>query len=246
MKRRLLPSIALVLVATASLFTASLAAPAPRQEPAGSCLVELKRLDPTIRIDVRYATRNNFMHMQLYPQARAFLQKPAAEALVRAHRFLKKKGFGIVLLDGYRPWRITKLMWDRSSDAWRKGGYVADPARGSRHNRGCAADVTMFDLKSGKEVEMPTPYDDFTTKAHAHAPSASAKARAHRTLLQEAMLGQGFLALPEEWWHFDFQDWKRYPILDVDFDAVKAPPAAPAPASPLPGASPSPTAQPAP
>lgn len=209
--------------------------PVLRDPSAARDLVELDHLDPSIHLDIRYATKDNFMRSTLYPQARAFLRKPAADALVRANRFLKAKGLGIVVFDGYRPWRITRLMWERASEAWRKGGYVADPANGSRHNRGCAVDLTLYDLKTGREVEMPTPYDDFTTRAHAHAKVASPLARTHRALLQQAMTAQGFVILPEEWWHFDYHDWKRFPLLDVDFADIPAPgsPADPSP-SPLP------------
>lgn len=189
-------------------------------------LVELVTLDPTIRLDVQYATAQNFLGVPLYKEARAFLQRPAAEALVRVHRALAAKGLGLLVFDGYRPWRVTKYMWDHARPEWRSGSYVADPAKGSRHNRGCAVDLTMYDLATGKPVEMPTPYDDFHKQAHAYATNVTARAKANRTLLQKAMLAEGYLILDEEWWHFDYKDYRRYGILDVDFKDVpsKAPP----------------------
>lgn len=183
-------------------------------------LVELVKLDPTIHLDIRYATKDNFLGVPLYKQARAFMQKPAAEALVRANRALHKQGLGLLVYDGYRPWRATKFMWDHSRPEWRSGGYVADPNKGSRHNRGCAVDLTLYDLKTGKALEMPTGYDDFHVQAHAEATDVSPRARANRTTLQKAMLAQGFQILPEEWWHFDYKDYRDYGILDIDFSSI--------------------------
>lgn len=183
-------------------------------------LVELITLDPSIRLDIRYATADNFLKVPLYREARAFLQRPAAEALVRVHHALATRGLGVMVYDAYRPWRVTRFMWDRSRPEWRAGGYVADPAKGSRHNRGCAVDLTLFSRETGAPLEMPTPYDDFHAQAHAHASNVTAHARAHRETLQQAMLAQGFRILEEEWWHFDYKDYPHYGILDVGFDAV--------------------------
>lgn len=187
-------------------------------------LVELIILDPTLRLDVRYATTNNFLGTVLYKQARAFLQRPAAEALVRVQRGLARNGLGLMVFDGYRPWGITKLMWDRARPEWRSGSYVADPAKGSRHNRGCAVDLTLCDLVTGKPLEMPTPYDDFHVQAHAFAQNVPARARANRAILQKAMLAEGYRILDEEWWHFDYKDYPRYGILDVDFARIPVKP----------------------
>src|SRR3712207_2736438 len=128
-------------------------------------LVELRKLDRTIKLDVRYATANNFAGRAVYKEARAFLQRPAAEALVRAHRALKKHGYGLLVFDGYRPWRVTKLFWEITPED--KKQFVADPAKGSRHNRGCAVDLTLYDLRTKREVEMPSGYDEMTERAHA-------------------------------------------------------------------------------
>ena len=190
-------------------------------------LVEVVTLDPTIVLDVRYATNDNVAGRRLYPSARAFLQGPAADALVRVHQALAADGLGIVVLDAYRPWRVTKALWDATAPERR--GFVADPARGSRHNRGAAVDVTLFDRASGTPVAMPSAYDDFSERAYPTYAGGDAPARAQRDRLRAAMEREGFFVHPSEWWHFDYKDWADYPILDVPFDAVDGMPA-PAPA----------------
>src|SRR2546427_9167114 len=123
-------------------------------------LVELIKLDPTIKLDIRYATKNNFLGRPVYKQARAFLQRPAAEALLRVNQTLRKQGYGLIIHDGYRPWYVTKIFWDATPED--KKIFVADPTKGSRHNRGCAVDLSLFDLKTGQEVKMPSEYDEMT------------------------------------------------------------------------------------
>ena len=179
-------------------------------------LVELVKLDPTIKLDIRYATTNNFLGTPLYTQARAFLQRPAAEALVRANRELKAQGYGLIIHDGYRPWYVTEIFWKATPDD--KKIFVANPARGSNHNRGCAVDLSLYDLQTGKEVEMPSGYDEMTKRAYADYPGGTAEERARRALLRHAMEKQGFLVNPDEWWHFDYKDWKRYPIQNARFE----------------------------
>jgi D-alanyl-D-alanine dipeptidase len=179
-------------------------------------LLELVELDPTIKLDIRYATSNNFLGTSVYTQARAFLQRPAAEALLRAHRELKAQGYGLIIHDGYRPWYVTKIFWDATPDD--KKIFVADPAEGSRHNRGCAVDLSLYDLKTGKEVKMPSGYDEMTDRAFADYAGGTADERARRALLRQAMEKQGFTVYPQEWWHFDYKDWKQYPILNVKFE----------------------------
>jgi D-alanyl-D-alanine dipeptidase len=181
-------------------------------------LVELVKLDSTIKLDIRYATGNNFMGRQMYPEARAFLQRPAAEALVRAHRVLKRHGYGLLVFDGYRPWSVTKAFWDSTPPAQRM--YVADPAKGSRHNRGCAADVSLYELQTGREVKMPSEYDDFTRRASPDYGGGTKEQRRARDLLRKVMEGEGFTVNPGEWWHFDYKDWERYRILNVPFDEI--------------------------
>lgn len=186
--------------------------PGPFRKPD---LVELIKLDPTIRLDIRYATANNFLGRAVYTEARAFLQRPAAEALVRAHHTLRKQGYGLIIHDGYRPWAVTKIFWDATPED--KKVFVADPAKGSRHNRGCAVDLSMVDLKTGKVVEMPSAYDEMSERSHINYAGGSNEARRLRDLLRAAMEAEGFAVYEPEWWHYDYKDWQMYPILDLRF-----------------------------
>jgi D-alanyl-D-alanine dipeptidase len=206
----------------AELRQAALAAEPPREEakrPAD--LVELVTLDPTIRLDVRYASERNFLGVPVYTQARAFLQRPAAEALVTAHRELRAHGYGVLVHDAYRPWTVTKIFWDAVPDD--KRGFVADPATGSRHNRGCAVDLTLYSLRRGRPVVMPSLYDEMSERAAADYPGGTAAQRRRRDLLRRVMERHGFTVLAHEWWHFDFRDWREYPILDLPFEEIPAP-----------------------
>ena len=178
-------------------------------------LVELITVDNTIKLDIRYATDNNFVGRAVYPEARAFLQKPAAKAVVDVHRKLKKKGLGVVIFDGYRPWTITKLFWDVVPADKRK--FVADPAKGSKHNRGCAVDLSIYDLKTGALVEMPSGYDEFTERASPDYTGGTEQQRANRELLRKLMEDEGFTVNPNEWWHFDYKNWQDYAIYDISF-----------------------------
>jgi zinc D-Ala-D-Ala dipeptidase len=182
-------------------------------------LVELTTIDPTIKLDIRYATTNDFLGTPLYTQARAFLQRPAAEALVRAHRELKAQGYGLIIHDGYRPWYVTKIFWDATPND--KKIFVANPAEGSRHNRGCAVDLSLYDLQTGKEVKMPSGYDEMTERAYADYTGGTAEERARRAILKQAMEKQGFVVNPTEWWHFDYKDWKQYAIGNIPFDQIR-------------------------
>ena len=179
-------------------------------------LVELVKLDPTIKLDIRYATTNNFLGTPVYTQARAFLQRPAAEALLRAHHELKSRGYGLIIHDGYRPWYVTKIFWEATPDD--KKIFVADPAKGSVHNRGCAVDLSLYDLKTGKEVKMPSGYDEMTERAFPDYAGGTEGERALREVLRHTMEAQGFTVNAKEWWHFDYKDWKQYPILNVRFE----------------------------
>jgi kynurenine formamidase/D-alanyl-D-alanine dipeptidase len=183
-------------------------------------LVELIALDPTIKLDIHYARQDNFTGAPVYTEARAFLQRPAAEALVRANRTLHPKGYGLLVFDGYRPWTVTRRFWELTPAD--KKVFVADPAKGSKHNRGCAVDLSMYDLRTGREVAMPSPYDDMTDKAYATYEGGDAEARARREILREAMENEGFFVYTHEWWHFDYKDWREYPILDIPFSAIPA------------------------
>jgi D-alanyl-D-alanine dipeptidase len=183
-------------------------------------LVELVKLDPTIKLDIRYAGTNNFIGKPVYKEARAFLQRPAAEALVAAHRELAPHGYGLLIHDGYRPWAVTKLFWELTPPALRE--FVADPASGSKHNRGAAVDLTMYDRGLGAVVEMPSRYDEMTRRAYPDYRGGPPEARARRDLLRAVMERHGFTVEPNEWWHFNYKDWREYPILDIPFDAIRA------------------------
>ena len=181
-------------------------------------LVEIVRIDPTIRLDIRYATSNNLLGRPVYSEARAFLQRPAAEALVRVNRALKEKGYGLVVFDGYRPWSVTKAFWD-ATPADRKI-FVADPKSGSRHNRGCAVDLSLHDLATGREADMGGAYDEMSERSYVTYEKGPKEALARRGLLEEAMEKEGFFPYPWEWWHFDWKDYREYPILDIPFAAL--------------------------
>ena len=182
-------------------------------------LVEVVQLDSTIMTDIRYATEDNFMKRKMYSQARAFLARPAALALVRVNHSLRAQGYGLVLFDGYRPWSITKEFWDETPPD--KRAFVADPKQGSKHNRGCAVDLSLYDLRTGKEVEMTSPYDEFSERASPDYKGGTAVQRKTREILRSAMEAEGFTVNQGEWWHFDYRDWEKYPIMDVKFEEIK-------------------------
>ena len=178
-------------------------------------LVDLQTLG--IPLDIRYATPNNFMKKTLYPVAKAYLRAPAARALANVQSELAARGLGIKVFDAYRPYRVTEAMWEPIKNP----DYVADPAKGSRHNRGAAVDLTLIDLRTGAEVPMPTPYDDFTERAaHAYT-DLPADALANRALLREMMVKHGFEPLPSEWWHYDFKGWERFELMDVPLEDLR-------------------------
>jgi len=181
-------------------------------------LIELIKLDRTIRLDIRYATSNNFLGKPVYKQARAFLQRPAAEALVRANKALRKNGYGLLIHDGYRPWSVTKMFWDATPAE--KKEFVADPSQGSRHNRGCAVDLSLFDVRTGKAVMMPSGYDEMTERSHINYTGGTDEQRRLRDMLRTAMEAEGFAVYEPEWWHYDYKDWKEYPILNIAFSEI--------------------------
>lgn len=181
-------------------------------------LVELSPLDPSIHLDIRYATSNDFLGTPVYSQARAFLQRPAAEALLRIHQKLKPLGYGLLIHDAYRPWYVTKIFWDATPPEGKI--FVADPAQGSRHNRGCAVDLALFDLASGKAVEMPGTYDEMSPRSFPSYPGGTSLQRWHRDLLRRAMESEGFTVYESEWWHFDYKDWKEYAIQNIPFEKL--------------------------
>jgi CubicO group peptidase (beta-lactamase class C family)/D-alanyl-D-alanine dipeptidase len=181
-------------------------------------LVELVRLDDSIQLDIRYATTNNFLSTPFYTSAKAFLQRPAAAALVRVHKKLAEQGYGLWVYDGYRPWSVTKMFWDATPEKQRV--FVADPSQGSRHNRGCAVDLTLYDRKTGQPVEMVSGYDEMSDRSYADYLGGTSLQRYHRDLLRRAMQEEGFTVYEAEWWHFDYKDWQQYPILNKTFEQL--------------------------
>lgn len=179
-------------------------------------LVELVTLDTGFHLEIGYATPNNFLSTPVYTQARAFMQKPAAEALQRSLKKLEPLGYGLLIHDAYRPWYVTEIFWEATPPAGH--AFVADPQKGSKHNRGCAVDITLYDLKSGKVIEMPGLYDEMSPRSFPTFPGGTSLQRWHRELLRKAIEEEGFTVDGNEWWHFDYKDWKQYPILNVPFE----------------------------
>jgi D-alanyl-D-alanine dipeptidase len=185
-----------------------------------AALVDLMAQDATLRLDIRYATANNFLGRPVYSEGRAFLRPEVARALVTAHAALKAQGFGLLVFDAYRPLSVTRLFWNELPPEKRR--FVANPARGSNHNRGCAVDLSLFDLLSGREVAMPSPYDEMTARASPDFTGGPAEARRLRDLLRKALEASGFRVNRGEWWHFDHRDCPSYEVLDLSFEALDA------------------------
>ena len=191
----------------------------PPEQPAGLRkpeLVELKDIDPGIRAELRYASDNNFLGVAVYPPtAKAMMQRPAAGALSRVQKALAPLGYGLLVYDAYRPWSVTKVFWEATPPPLRH--FVANPATGSKHNRGCAVDLTLCDLATGKPIPMVSGYDEFSDRAYPDYPGGTSRQRWHRDLLRRAMEAEGFTVDTNEWWHFDHQDWRQYPVLNQGF-----------------------------
>jgi zinc D-Ala-D-Ala dipeptidase len=179
-------------------------------------LVDVQRVVPGVLLDIRYATTNNFTGQKLYPVARCCLRKEPAEHLKEVQDELRTMGYGLKVFDGYRPLSVQKKMWE----IYPHEGYVANPAKGSRHNRGAAVDLTLVKL-DGSAVSMPTEFDDFTEKAHRRYMELPEDQIQHRELLSRVMREHGFHGLPTEWWHFDYKGWEQYEILDIDYSRIK-------------------------
>src|SRR5262249_30868953 len=188
----------------------------PSPQPPGADLVDVASLDPSIRLQLRYATADNFTGVAMYPVARCLLRHDAAERLVRVQSRLRAEGLGLIVWDCYRPFTVQERFWTLVPAE----RYVARPVRrdgrpvtGSKHNRGAAVDVTLVDA-AGVALEMPTGFDDFSARAHRGAPTTAA-ARANAARLEAAMMAEGFEPLATEWWHFDAPGWQGYDLLDV-------------------------------
>ena len=184
---------------------------------AKSKLVEVVKFDPSIKLDIKYATKNNFLGKPVYKEAKAFLQEEVVHELVKINKEFKKNDYGIIIFDGYRPWSVTKIFWDETPIDKRK--FVANPEKGSIHNRGCAVDISLYDLKNGKEVKMPSEYDDFSEKAYPSYPKGNKEEIKLRDYLIKKMESTGkFTVYEYEWWHFNYKDCDKYPILDIPFE----------------------------
>lgn len=179
-------------------------------------LVEIKKVIPSVVLEIRYATKNNFMGQVMYKQARAFARKPVVEKLKLIQAELKKKGYGLKIYDGYRPYAVTVSFYEKATDK----NFVANPAKGSKHNRGCAVDLSIIDLKTGKDVPMPTPYDSFEEAAAPHYNNLPAHIIKNRDFLINTMQANGFKVIYNEWWHFDFVGWQDYDLMDIPFEKL--------------------------
>lgn len=182
-------------------------------------LVNLEALDNSLMLDIRYATENNFMGSRMYEIARAYMQRPAAEALVRVNNKMLDYGLGLIIYDAYRPWYVTKLFWDATPED--KKDFVANPAFGSRHNRGSAVDLGLYDLETGGPIEMICGFDEFSERAYPDYPGGTTRKRFLRDLLIEEMKKERFSVYPYEWWHYDYYTWKSYGILNVTFEDLE-------------------------
>lgn len=181
-------------------------------------MIELRELSTSIKLDIKYAAPDNFVGRPVYTEARTFLQRPAAEALVRVHNELKKQRLGLLIYDAYRPWSITKLFWEVVREDQRS--YVADPAKGSKHNRGCAVDLSIYDRKTGKPLPMPSGYDEFNERASPEYSGGTDEERKNRDLLRRSMEAEGFTVNANEWWHFDYNGWQDFAIYDISFSEI--------------------------
>lgn len=179
-------------------------------------LKDLSSYIPGLVLDIRYATDENFTGEVIYSQAMAFARLPVAKALKQVQADLADKGLGLKLFDAYRPYSATLLFWSIIGDSL----FVAVPWKGSRHNRGCAVDVTVIDLESGLELNMPTPYDDFTAAASPTYSALPADILDNRNSLIEIMDRYGFQVIESEWWHFDFDGWENYSLMDIPFSQL--------------------------
>lgn len=179
-------------------------------------LVDIKKAIPSVVLDIRYATKNNFMSQVMYKQARAFARKPVVEKLKLIQAALKKKGYGLKIYDAYRPYAVTVSFYEKASDK----NFVANPSKGSKHNRGCAVDLSIIDLKTGKDMPMPTPYDSFEAAAAPHYTDLPVQIIKNRDFLINTMQANGFKVIYNEWWHFDFIGWQAYDLMDIPFEKL--------------------------
>ena len=179
-------------------------------------LVDIRSVNPHIVLDIRYATQNNFTRSRLYGVARCLLRSTVARKLSLVQQDLEKRGLGLKVYDCYRPLSVQRQMWRLFPNP----RYVANPAIGSRHNRGAAVDVTLVN-RNGDELEMPTEFDNFTVRAGRNYRGGSLQSRRNRQLLENVMKKYEFIPMPSEWWHFDADDWRKFSILDLRLESIR-------------------------
>ncbi|HPF46305.1 MAG: M15 family metallopeptidase [Alphaproteobacteria bacterium] len=183
-------------------------------------LVDVTTVLEKVKLDIRYATTNNFLNAPTYSLAKSFIQGPALEALNKANKRFLKMGYGLLIHDSYRPWYVTKVFWDATEGNERD--FVANPEKGSKHNMGSAVDLTLYDLKTGKPIKMVGTYDEMSDRSYPEYPGGTSLERWHRDLLRHVIEAEGFKVVSNEWWHFDHKDWQKYPILNKTFEELLA------------------------
>ena len=181
-------------------------------------LIEIKNEISNAKLDIKYATQTNLTKRPVYRLAKAFARKPVVEALKNVQAELNQQGLGLKFFDGYRPYAVTCIFYAEIRDTT----FVAAPWRGSKHNRGCALDLTIVDLKTGKELDMPSAYDETSERAFQSYDKCTSIQAKNRALLRDVMVKHGFLIYPWEWWHYDFKGWEQYDIMDIDFEKLVA------------------------
>jgi len=189
------------------------------KEDSNMRMIDVQRSIPNIILDLRYETTDNFMHRIMYPELpkNTFLRLPAIRALAQVQKELNKKGLGLKIFDAYRPYFVTEKFWELVHD----DRYVADPKKGSGHNRGIAVDLTIIDLKTGKEIKMPTGFDNFTDSAHHDFVDLPEDVLLNRKLLKETMEKFGFKEFATEWWHYSLPDPEKYEVLNLSFEQLE-------------------------
>lgn len=176
-----------------------------------NAFLDMRQLLSSAKFDVTYATENNFLKRRLYPTADVFLRRPAAEALVRVAKRLAPSGLGLILYDGYRPYAVTVTFFEEVGDTT----FVAHPRKGSKHNRGMAIDLSLFDLRTGKLLPMPSAYDEASLRAWHNYADGDPETLKNRAILKDAMVAEGFEVFPYEWWHYDYKGWQNCVTYDL-------------------------------
>lgn len=183
------------------------------QEDEDKALVLLKKYVPSIKLDIKYATLQNIFYKKLYPEASAYVRLPVAKALAKVQEELRTKGLSLKIYDAYRPYSVTVQMFEMLPDTL----YMGLPWTGSKHNKGIALDLTLVNLKTGKELKMPTPFDALVYASHPEFPLVSDEVKQNRELLKDVMKRHGFVVDPMEWWHFNYKSSTNFEILDLPF-----------------------------